>query len=104
MKNEDAEEQKTPRQESQGDQDGDRGEVTPGGNALLTSISNTLVGWWRVLDAHLADVFGLNQSRYQWALDEYLLQKEREKEALEVKQSKQQAQLREMEEGKQSEA
>ncbi len=40
---------------------------------------------WDVADEHLANLFGLNQSKYEWAVQEYYWQKRQEDE--EVKQA-----------------
>lgn len=31
---------------------------------------------WNIVDEKLADFFGLNESKYQWAVDEYYYQKQ----------------------------
>lgn len=35
---------------------------------------------WDVADEHLANLFGLNQSKYEWAVQEYYWQKRQEDE------------------------
>lgn len=41
---------------------------------------------WDVADAHLANLFGLNESKYEWAVREYYYQKRMEAENVEAKQ------------------
>mmetsp|Transcript_2866 Transcript_2866/g.3224 ORF Transcript_2866/g.3224 Transcript_2866/m.3224 type:complete len:124 (+) Transcript_2866:109-480(+) len=51
-------------------------------NSMCSRIWRRLVDWWEVIDEHLADLFGLNESKYQWAVDEvYYQQREEEKKA-----------------------
>eukprot|EP00217_Crustomastix_stigmatica_P009771 CAMPEP_0183812650 /NCGR_PEP_ID=MMETSP0803_2-20130417/51578_1 /TAXON_ID=195967 /ORGANISM="Crustomastix stigmata, Strain CCMP3273" /LENGTH=135 /DNA_ID=CAMNT_0026057491 /DNA_START=53 /DNA_END=457 /DNA_ORIENTATION=- len=43
-----------------------------------------MVAWlldsWECLEEHLADIFGLNDSKYQWAVDEYMYQQQQKEE------------------------
>ena len=47
------------------------------------------------LEDHLADLFGLNQSKYQWAVDEYMLQERQKKERKERRAAAKKANLAE---------
>jgi len=46
---------------------------------------------WDVADEHLANLFGLNQSKYEWAVQEYYWQKRQEDE--QVKQAETRSQV-----------
>lgn len=41
-----------------------------------TKVYMPLSSGWNVVDEKLADLFGLNESKYQWAVDEYYYQKQ----------------------------
>ena len=47
---------------------------------LTRSIDWCCFAAWDVADEHLANLFGLNESKYEWAVREYYWQKRQEKE------------------------
>ena len=43
--------------------------------SALSSFARSVHSWLEYLGEHLADLFGLNDSKYQWAVDEHLARK-----------------------------
>lgn len=43
--------------------------------SALSSFAHSVHSWLEYLGEHLADLFGLNDSKYQWAVDEHLARK-----------------------------
>ena len=72
---------------------GERGETA----SALSRVLETVAGWWRVFDAHVADILGLNQS--QWAVDEYFNKKEEEEREWRQREARLHVQLSKLEQG-----
>lgn len=74
---------------------GERGETA----SALSKVLEIVAGWWRVFDAHVADILGLNQSRYQWVVDEYFNKKEEEERERIQQEARLHVQLSKLEQG-----
>ncbi|DBA81507.1 hypothetical protein WJX77_006300 [Trebouxia sp. C0004] len=67
----------------------------PSTSGKRTGVWRALTTAWDVADEHLANLFGLNQSKYEWAVQEYYWQKRQEDEQVKqaVRSSRSQVQL-----------
>ncbi|DBA91005.1 hypothetical protein WJX79_006780 [Trebouxia sp. C0005] len=67
----------------------------PSTSGKWTGLWRALTTAWGVADEHLANLFGLNQSKYEWAVQEYHWQKRQEDERVKqaVQSTKSQVQL-----------
>ena len=65
----------------------------------MSKVLETVAGWWRIFDAHVVDILGLNQSRYQWAVDEYFSKKEKEERERKQQEARLHVELSKLEQG-----
>ncbi|QDZ19755.1 hypothetical protein HOP50_03g22720 [Chloropicon primus] len=75
-------------------------EASVSSESFVSKIRKACVEWWRVLDAHMADLLGFNDSKYQWAVDEYFERKAEAEEEERKEEEKLHDQVNQLEQGR----